>query len=96
MTPTELRRSADKTQLHVTWDNGSQTTLTAATLRTESPSAEVQGHHPSEKKTVVPPANLTITNLEPVGNYAVRITFSDGHRTGLYTWDYLATLAAAA
>jgi len=55
----------------------------------ESPSAEVQGHGPGQKQIVTGKENVTIQALEPVGNYAVRIRFDDGHDTGLYTWDYL-------
>lgn len=54
-----------------------------------SPSAEVQGHSPAQRVTVGGKRNVKISRLEPVGNYAVRIVFDDGHNTGLFTWDYL-------
>ena len=76
---------------------GSRSTSTTAAsfgypaelLRVESPSAEVQGHTPSQKVTVPGKRNVGIVELEPVGNYAVRIIFDDGHRPGIYSWPYL-------
>nr|WP_243846357.1 DUF971 domain-containing protein [Rhizomicrobium palustre] len=82
----------DKRTLRVGFENGESYELPAEYLRVESPSAEVQGHSPAEKITVRGKENVAITALEPVGNYAVRIVFDDGHNTGLYTWDYLAKL----
>lgn len=67
--------------------------LTAEYLRVESPSAEVQGHNASQKKVVGGKRNVAITGVEPVGNYAIRLTFSDGHSTGIYSWDALRELA---
>jgi DUF971 family protein len=58
-------------------------------LRVLSPSAEVQGHSPEQRVTVPGKRNVAITKIEPVGNYAVRITFDDFHDTGIFTWDYL-------
>jgi len=66
--------------------------LPAEFLRVESPSAEVQGHNPKEKKTVPGKRNVRITGAEPVGNYAVRLIFSDGHSSGLFTWETFADL----
>ena len=63
--------------------------ISAELLRVESPSAEVQGHSPKEKKTILNKNKVSITNIEKVGNYAIRIIFDDGHNTGIYTWDYL-------
>ena len=63
--------------------------LSAEYLRVESPSAEVQGHGPGEKRIVAERAHVGILDLEPVGNYAVRIKFDDLHDTGIYSWDYL-------
>ncbi|MDH3582151.1 MAG: gamma-butyrobetaine hydroxylase-like domain-containing protein, partial [Hyphomicrobiales bacterium] len=62
--------------------------------RVNSPSAEVQGHSPDQRKTVGGKKKVLIKTLEPVGNYAVRILFDDGHDTGLYSWSYLAELGA--
>lgn len=87
--PEEVRLAADRRQLIVLFDNGETLILPAEKLRVESPSAEVQGHHPSEKKVITGKENVKIINMASVGNYAVRLVFDDGHDTGLYTWDYL-------
>lgn len=87
--PTEIRLAADKKTLHVSFDNNETVSLPAERLRVESPSAEVQGHHPSEKKLITGKENVRIAAIDPVGNYAVRLGFDDGHNTGLYTWTYL-------
>lgn len=63
--------------------------LSAELLRVESPSAEVQGHSSKEKKSPLNKKNISITNIERVGNYAIRIIFDDGHDTGIYSWSYL-------
>lgn len=91
--PTELRLNPEKTALSVAFMNGVSETLTAELLRVMSPSAEVQGHSPSERKLVPGKRSVSIGHIEPVGNYAVRIGFSDGHNTGIYSWDYLYRLA---
>ena len=87
--PEEIRLSKVKDSLFVKFDNGYETTLTAELLRVESPSAEVQGHGSGQKTTPAGKANVTIAAIEPVGNYAIRISFSDGHDTGLFSWDIL-------
>lgn len=87
--PEEIRLSKAKDSLFVKFDNGYETTLTAELLRVESPSAEVQGHGSGQKTTPAGKANVTIGAIEPVGNYAIRIRFSDGHDTGLFSWDIL-------
>ena len=87
--PTGLKLKKAERILEVSFDDGAHFRLPAELLRVESPSAEVQGHGPSQKKTVPGKANVAIVALEPVGNYAVRIVFDDGHDTGLYTWDTL-------
>ena len=87
--PTEIRLNPAKDVLTVAFDDGERIALAAEYLRVESPSAEVQGHMPSERKTVPGKRHVKIVRLEPVGNYAVRITFDDGHDTGLYSWSYL-------
>ena len=87
--PEEIRLSKTKDSLFVKFDNGYETTLTAELLRVESPSAEVQGHGSEQKTTPAGKANVTIAAIEPVGNYAIRISFSDGHDTGLFSWDIL-------
>jgi DUF971 family protein len=87
--PEDIRLSKAKNSLFVKFDNGYETTLTAELLRVESPSAEVQGHGSGQKTTPAGKANVTIVAIEPVGNYAIRISFSDGHDTGLFSWDIL-------
>ena len=90
--PTELRLHKDRKTLTVAFDNGESYELSAEYLRVRSPSAEVQGHSPAERKTVAGKKNVEILEVAPVGNYAVRLTFDDMHATGIYSWDYLATL----
>ena len=92
--PREIRLSADKTTLQITFASGQAARLTAELLRVESPSAEVQGHGEGQKTTPSGKRNITITAIAPVGNYAVRITFDDGHDTGIYSWSLLQDYAA--
>ena len=87
--PVELRLKKAEKLLEVTFDDGSGCSLPAEYLRVESPSAEVQGHGPGQKTLVAGRAHVGIIGLEPVGNYAVRITFDDLHDTGIYSWAYL-------
>jgi DUF971 family protein len=93
--PTELRLSKDKKVLDVAFDNGESFALEAEYLRVTSPSAEVQGHSPDERKTVPGKRNVAILEVNPIGNYAVRLVFDDMHSTGIYSWDYLAELGRA-
>jgi len=87
--PIEIRlKTAEKT-LEVDFDDGERFRLPAEYLRFESPSAEVQGHGPGEKRVVAERAHVGILDLEPVGNYALRIKFDDLHDTGIYSWTYL-------
>jgi DUF971 family protein len=87
--PTEIKlRKADKT-LVVSFESGEAFTLSAEYLRVESPSAEVQGHAPDQKVLVPGKRYIGIENVEPVGHYAVRLLFNDGHDTGIYSWTYL-------
>jgi DUF971 family protein len=87
--PTELRLRKDKKALTVAFDSGERFELTAEYLRVRSPSAEVQGHSPDERKTVAGKKNVAILDVHPIGNYAVRLVFDDMHSTGIYSWDYL-------
>ncbi len=87
--PTELRLRKDRRALTVTFEGGESFELTAEYLRVRSPSAEVQGHSPSERRTVSGKENVQILELHPVGNYAVRLVFDDLHSTGIFSWDYL-------
>lgn len=90
--PEELRLAAAGGELHVRFDSGEKVALAAEYLRVESPSAEVKGHGPGQEQLVWGKRKVKITRLEPVGSYAVRIVFDDGHSTGLYTWPYLLKL----
>lgn len=95
-TPTEIRLSKNKRELTVSFDDGNKFKLSAELLRVESPSAEVQGHDPSEKKLVRNKKNVAIMKIEPIGNYAVRLVFDDMHDTGIYSWDVLHRLGSNA
>lgn len=90
--PTELKLDKDKRTLTVSFDDGARYLLPAEVLRVLSPSAEVQGHSAEQRVTVPGKQNVRISRIEPVGNYAVRIVFDDGHDTGLYMWEYLRDL----
>jgi len=88
-TPTEIRAKSDEKVLEIDFDDGKSFRLTAELLRVESPSADVQGHGPDQKKTVPGRRHVGIMEVEPVGNYAVKIKFDDLHDTGIYSWDTL-------
>ncbi len=90
--PPQLKVSEARDSLDVTMASGARFTLPAEMLRVMSPSAEVQGHSPDQRVTVGGKRNVKIRELRPVGNYAVRIVFDDGHDTGLYGWSYLEEL----
>lgn len=85
----ELRLNPQKSLLSVTFSDGTVGQLSTEFLRVVSPSAEVQGHSPSERKLVPGKRDVTIRTIDPVGNYAIRLVFSDGHSTGIYSWHYL-------
>ena len=89
---TELRLRRAERLLDVAFDDGARFTLPAEYLRVESPSAEVQGHGPGERRLVAGRRHVGIAGIEPVGNYAVRLVFDDGHDTGIYSWDTLHAL----
>lgn len=93
--PTELRVNPGKDTLRVAFSDGPAIVLSAEKLRVESPSAEVRGHGGEKPPPVRGKEKVKIQRLEPVGNYAVRIVFDDGHDSGLYSWDYLKKLAGA-
>jgi DUF971 family protein len=90
--PTELRLQKDRRVLHVAFDNGEAYPLDAEYLRVRSPSAEVQGHSPDERKTMAGKQDVAILEIQPVGNYAVRLVFDDLHSTGIFSWPYLLDL----
>jgi DUF971 family protein len=87
--PVELRLKRAEKLLEIAFEDGTQFRLPAEYLRVESPSAEVQGHGPGQKALVHGRAHVGIIELEPIGNYAVRVTFDDLHDTGIYSWSYL-------
>jgi DUF971 family protein len=87
--PLEIRVRRAERRLEIDFDDGASFGYPAELLRVESPSAEVQGHSPSQKVTLAGKRGVGIVELEPVGNYAVRIVFDDGHATGIYSWSYL-------
>lgn len=94
-TPTEIRLQKASRQIVVTFDDGSRFELPFEYLRVLSPSAEVQGHGPGQGVLQVGKERVQVTAIEPVGHYAVRLVFDDGHDTGLYSWQYLYELGSA-
>ncbi len=92
--PTELRITDGGRVLRVSFADGPSHDLSAEYLRVSSPSAEVQGHAPAERKIPGGKRYVRIAGAEPVGHYAVKLRFDDGHDTGLFTWTYLDSLAA--
>ncbi|NBC32758.1 MAG: DUF971 domain-containing protein [Alphaproteobacteria bacterium] len=87
--PTEIRLKTAEQRLEIDFDNGKTFSLPAELLRVESPSAEVQGHSAAQKKLVAGKRNVAIQSVDPVGHYAIRLRFDDGHATGIYSWRYL-------
>ena len=87
--PTEIRLDRSARVLHVTFGDDVRFALPAEYLRVESPSAELQGHGPGQKTILGGKRNVGIGAVEPVGHYAVRLVFDDGHDTGIFSWDYL-------
>ena len=87
--PTEIRVKREEKVLEVDFDDGKTFALTAELLRVESPSADVQGHGPSQKKTIAGRRHVGIMEVEPVGNYAIKIKFDDMHDTGIFSWETL-------
>ena len=87
--PTDIRLHQLSRQLEVHFDNGAAFRLPCEYLRVYSPSAEVRGHGPGQEVLQTGKEQVNIVGIEPVGQYAVKLTFSDGHDTGLYSWDYL-------
>lgn len=88
-TPTEIHVHKDRAGLSVAFDDGAVFDLSAEYLRVESPSAEVKGHGADTAITLGGKRAVTISDAEPVGNYAIRLIFDDGHDTGLYSWSLL-------
>lgn len=92
--PTAIQLAEKGRTLNVSFESGETFALPAEFLRVSSPSAEVQGHDPSQKITVPGKKNVAIARVEPVGSYAVRLVFDDGHESGIFTWEYLFDLGA--
>jgi DUF971 family protein len=90
--PTDIRVRTRSRVLEIAFDDGTRYELPFEYLRVYSPSAEVRGHGPGEETLQVGKHEVGVTGVEPVGHYALRITFDDGHDTGLYTWAYLQEL----
>ncbi len=88
-TPTEIRLQTKSRQVVIAFDDGIRFELPFEYLRVNSPSAEVQGHGPEQDVLQTGKENVSVTAIEPVGHYAVRLVFDDGHNSGLYTWKYL-------
>ena len=88
-TPEEIRLQQHSRQLVIVFDDGEKYVLPCEYLRVYSPSAEVRGHGPGQEVLQVGKENVNITRVEPVGHYAVKLVFDDGHDSGIYSWDYL-------
>ena len=90
--PTEIRLHKKSRCLELVYGSGENFSLPCEYLRVFSPSAEVRGHGPGQEVLMVGKESVSIVAIEPVGHYAVRLKYSDGHDTGLYTWQYLQEL----
>lgn len=87
--PTEIKLHQKSRLLEISFSDGKTFQLSCEFLRVHSPSAEVRGHAPGQETLQTGKKSVDITNIEPVGSYAIQLTFSDGHDTGLYSWDML-------
>jgi DUF971 family protein len=87
--PTEIEYHQNTRMFDIAFENGEKFSLSAEYLRVYSPSAEVRGHSPDQEVLQVGKADVKITHIEPVGQYAVLLRFDDGHDTGIYSWDWL-------
>lgn len=90
--PTEIRVSKDRRDVKFLWDDGQLLPISAELLRVMSTSAEVKGHNNAERRVIGGKRDVAIEAIDQVGNYAIKIQFSDGHHTGIYTWPYLRNL----
>ena len=93
--PSSINLHQKSRVLEIEYDDGSRFELLCEYLRVYSPSADVKGHGPGQEVLQVGKENVNINEIEPVGNYAVKLVFDDGHNTGLYTWEYLYELGEA-
>lgn len=87
--PTEIKLHQKSHLLEIAFDDGNRFEMSFEFLRVHSPSAEVRGHGPGQETLQAGKKNVDITRIEPVGQYAVALVFSDGHDSGIYSWDYL-------
>lgn len=87
--PTEIKLHRKSRLLEIVFEDGKTFQIPCEFLRVYSPSAEVRGHSPGQEVLQVGKKNVSIDHIEPVGNYAIQLNFSDGHNTGLYSWDLL-------
>lgn len=87
--PHSIKLHKQSRLLEIAYDDGSQFEFTCEYLRVYSPSADVRGHGPGQGVLQVGKEHVSITGIEPVGNYAIKLIFDDGHQTGIYSWDYL-------
>lgn len=92
--PIDIRLHQTSRLLELHFDNGTECLLSCEFLRVYSPSAEVRGHGHGQEVLQTGKEDVNIVAIEPVGNYAIKLVFSDGHDTGLYSWDYLYDLAS--
>lgn len=92
--PLEIKLHQSSKLLEIKFNNLTECMLSCEFLRVYSPSAEVRGHGPGQETLQIHKENVGIENIEPIGQYAVKLTFSDGHNTGIFSWDYLYELAA--
>lgn len=90
--PTEITLHQKSKTLEIAFEDGARFTWSFEFLRVQSPSAEVRGHGPGQKVLQAGKKDVNLTNIEPVGSYAIKLIFDDGHDSGLYTWDYLREL----
>jgi len=90
--PIKIKYNKEKKFLTIAFDNNENFDLSAEYLRVESPSAEIQGHSINQKKTVAGKKYISIIQIDQIGNYAIKLTFNDGHDTGIYSWEYLYNL----
>jgi len=90
--PTQIKLRRAENLLEIKFEDGTEISLPAEYLRVHSPSAEVQGHGPGQQVLIAGKKQVAITAIVPTGNYAIRLSFSDGHDTGIFSWEYLQRL----
>ncbi|HKJ71959.1 MAG TPA: DUF971 domain-containing protein [Gammaproteobacteria bacterium] len=93
--PVEIRPHTKSKVLEIEWNDGHVSKYTYEYLRVECPCADCKGHTPDQAKSITGKENVDINSFDPVGNYAIQLSFDDGHNTGIFTWDYLRRLDTA-